>query len=69
MENEKLELIHDMATLKNIAKNVTEIMHSTAAADFIEAAIEVINNYPAEGKLVDTGLGDSYVNKIINALK
>ena len=56
MENEKMELIHYMAMLRNIANSVTEIMYCTVAAEFIEAAIEIINDYPADGKLVDTGL-------------
>jgi len=55
MANEKMDLIRHMALLRNIANDVTRIMRSTAAADFIEAAIEIINDYPSDGKLVDTG--------------
>lgn len=55
MANEKMELIKHMALLRNIANDVTEITSSTTAADFINAAIEIINNYPSDGKLVDTG--------------
>lgn len=68
MVNEKMNLIKHMALLRNIANDVTEIMSSTAAADFINAAIEIINNYPNDGKLVDTGTSSLHLQNIIKSL-
>lgn len=64
MANEKMDLIKHMALLRNIANDVTEIMSSTAAADFINAAIEIINDYPSDGKLVDTGTKSLHIPRV-----
>lgn len=52
MTQDKENLIEQMAKLKDIAIEVTKTMHSTAAADFIMAAIDIINDYPKDGKLI-----------------
>lgn len=64
MANEKMDLIKHMALLRNVANDVTEIMSSTAAADFINAAIEIINDYPSDGKLVDTGTKSLHIPRV-----
>ena len=68
MGNDKMDLIKHMALLRNIANDVTKIMSSTAAADFINAAIEIINDYPSEGKLVDTGKSNCNIPDVIKSV-
>ena len=69
MANEKMDLIKHMALLRNIANDVTEIMSSTGAADFINAAIEIINDYPSDGKLVDTGKSNCTIFDVVRSLR
>ena len=68
MANERMDLIRHMALLRNIANDVTKIMSSTAAADFIDAAIEIINDYPSDDKLVDTGKSNCTIFDVSNSV-
>ena len=53
MKTKEEELIEYIKTLQKFADDVKEIMYSTAASDFIETAISIINEYPIEGKLIE----------------